>query len=125
MPPDVQLRAIRGATQVDADDASQILERTRELLTAILTENALTSDAVVDVLLSATRDLRACVPAGAARALGWTDVPLLCVQEMDVDNGLPRVIRVLMHVESAVPRNAVAHVYLHGARALRPDLTGA
>lgn len=124
MPPDVQLRAIRGATQVDADGATEILERTRELLAAILDANALSSDAVIDVFFSSTPDLRATFPAGAARALGWTDVPLLCMQEMDIDGALPRVIRVLMHVRSAVPRDAVIHVYLHGARVLRPDLAG-
>ena len=122
MPLDVHIRAIRGATQVDADDAMQILGRTRELLATILTENALTSDAVVDVIFTATRDLRSRTPAEAARALGWTDVPLLCVQEMDVDHALPRCIRVLMHVKTDAPRTAVTHVYLHGARALRPDL---
>ena len=122
MPSDVPVRAIRGATQVDADDATQILGRTRELLAAILAENALTSDAVVDVIFTATRDLRSRTPAEAARALGWTDVPLLCVQEMDVDHALPRCIRVLMHVQTDTARTGLTHVYLHGARALRPDL---
>lgn len=122
MPSDVPVRAIRGATQVDADDATQILGRTRELLAAILAENTLTSDAVVDVIFTATRDLRSRTPAEAARALGWTDVPLLCVQEMDVDRALPRCIRVLMHVQTDTARTDLTHVYLHGARALRPDL---
>lgn len=122
MPSDVPVRAIRGATQVDADDATQILGRTRELLAAILAENTLTSDAVVDVIFTATRDLRSRTPAEAARALGWTDVPLLCVQEMDVDHALPRCIRVLMHVQTDTARTDLTHVYLHGARALRPDL---
>ena len=122
MPSDVPVRAIRGATQVDADDATQILGRTRELLAAILAENALTSDAVVDVIFTATCDLRSRTPAEAARALGWTDVPLLCVQEMDVDHALPRCIRVLMHVQTDTARTGLTHVYLHGARALRPDL---
>ena len=122
MPSDVPVRAIRGATQVDADDATQILGRTRELLAAILAENALTSDAVVDVIFTATLDLRSRTPAEAARALGWTDVPLLCVQEMDVDHALPRCIRVLMHVQTDTARTGLTHVYLHGARALRPDL---
>ena len=122
MPSDVPVRAIRGATQVDADDATQILGRTRELLAAILAENALTSDAVVDVIFTATLDLRSRTPAEAARALGWTDVPLLCVQEMDVDHALPRCIRVLMHVQTDTARTGLTHVYLHGARVLRPDL---
>ena len=33
------VRAIRGATQVDADDREQVLEATRELVTAVLERN--------------------------------------------------------------------------------------
>ncbi|MBI2797323.1 MAG: chorismate mutase [Gemmatimonadetes bacterium] len=122
MPGDPTLRAIRGATQVDADDASQILAATRELLAAIVDENGLAAADLMEVLFTATPDLRATFPAEAARELGWTDVPLLCSQEMDVTDGLPRCIRVLLRAHTARSRSEVRHVYLRGARALRPDL---
>ena len=35
---------------------------------------------------------------------------------------LARCIRVLLHIESERPRAALEHVYLEGARVLRPDL---
>ena len=36
---------------------------------------------------------------------------------------MPRVVRMLAHVESDLPRSDITHVYLHGAAALRTDLT--
>lgn len=124
MPGDSTLRAIRGATQVDADDAALVLEATRELLAAIVAENALAPDDLMEVLFTATPDVRSIFPAEAARALGWTDVPLLCSQEMDVVDGLPRCIRVLLRARTSLSRAELTHVYLRGARALRPDLAG-
>ena len=35
---------------------------------------------------------------------------------------MPRVVRLLMHVETAKPRSAMQHVYLRGAAALRLDI---
>ena len=52
---------------------------------------------------------------------GWGDVPMICSQEIPVPRSMPRVIRVLIHVDSGTPRD-VRHVYLRGARVLRPDL---
>ena len=117
------VRAIRGATTVERDDPSLIDEATRELLEAIMTRNALTNDALISVIFTVTADLRSEFPARAARIFGWTDVPLLCTVEIPVPGALPRCIRVLMHVETAKPRSAMRHVYLHEARSLRPDLT--
>ena len=36
---------------------------------------------------------------------------------------MPRVVRMLAHVETDLPRADITHVYLHGAAALRTDLT--
>ena len=36
---------------------------------------------------------------------------------------MPRVVRMMAHVETDTPRSEVTHVYLHGAAALRSDLT--
>lgn len=117
------LRAFRGATQVDADDAGEILAATRELLEAIVADNALDDADVMEVLFTATPDLHAAFPAEAARELGWADVPLLCSQEMDVTGGLPRCVRVLLRAHTTRTRAEVRHVYLRGAHALRPDLS--
>ena len=116
------VRALRGATTVGADDADAIGEATRELLSQIMSVNALVPADVVSVIFTVTADLRSDFPARAARDLGWVDVPLLCTVEIPVPNALARCIRVLMHVETSRPRDAMKHVYLREARTLRPDL---
>ena len=71
-----------------------------------------------------TPDLTASYPAQAARTLGWTEVPLLCAQEIAVPGGMPRVIRVLAHWNTHRPQAAVKPVYLGATQTLRPDLFG-
>src|SRR5256885_6027709 len=116
------VRAIRGATQVEADDRERILEATRELVTEVMERNGLSTDDVISVVFTATPDLTAEFPALAARKIGFQDVPLLCASEIDVPGAMPRVVRLLMHVETGNPRAALQHVYLRGATALRLDI---
>jgi chorismate mutase len=116
------VRAVRGATTVEADAPERIRGATRELLAEILARNELDSRDVVSALFTMTEDLSSEFPARAARELGWHDVPLLCMRELAVAEALPRCIRVLLHVETERQRDQIRHVYLAGARALRPDL---
>lgn len=116
------VRAVRGATQVDADDREQILDAIAELMAAVLERNALTTEDVISVVFTATPDLTAEFPAYAARRAGVTDVPMLCATEIPVPGSLPRVLRLLAHVETERSRHDLRHVYLRGARALRTDL---
>jgi chorismate mutase len=118
----VAVRAIRGAIQVDANDSAAILEGTSELVTEVMSRNRLTPADVISVVFSATTDLNAEFPALAARKLGFQDVPLLCCAEIAVPGAMPRVVRLMMHVETAAQRSAVQHVYLRGAAALRLDI---
>jgi chorismate mutase len=41
---------------------------------------------------------------------------------MDVQGALPRVVRILAHVETTIARSDINHVYLRGAEVLRQDL---
>ena len=116
------VRAIRGATQLDHDDRDHLLTSVDELIRAIFDQNAIDQDDLISMILTATPDLRSEFPAVAARALGIGDVPLICAQEIDVAGALPRVIRVMVHVHSDLPRDQIKHVYLRGAVALRKDL---
>jgi chorismate mutase len=121
----VAVRAIRGATQLEADEREHLLERTAELITAVLEANGLTSDDLISVLFTVTPDLHSEFPAVAGRQVGLVDVPLICAQEIDVPHALPRVVRMMLHAETPLGRDKVQHVYLHGAVSLRPDLSGA
>lgn len=116
------VRAIRGAVQLDADDRDHLLDSVDELIRSLLEQNDLRSEDLISMVFTATPDLHAEFPALAARRLGIGDVPLLCAQEIDVAGAMPRVIRVLVHAESARTRGEVRHVYLRGAAALRQDL---
>lgn len=116
------VRAVRGAIQVDADERELVLEATTELLSAVLRRNDLSSADLISVVFTATTDLRSEFPAYAARQMGITDVPLLCATEIAVPGSMPRVLRLLAHVESDRPRAEIRHVYLRGAAALRTDL---
>ncbi|WP_431679600.1 chorismate mutase [Kitasatospora sp. KL5] len=116
------MRAVRGAIQVDRDDPAEVMDATRLLLEEVMAANSLVPDDLVSILFTATPDLRSGFPARAARDLGLTDVPLMCAQELDIDGGLPRTVRVLVTAETPLTRDRIRHVYLGGARALRPDL---
>jgi chorismate mutase len=118
----VAVRAVRGAIQVDADDRDEVLAATTELLQAVLERNHLASEDLISVVFTATPDLRSEFPAYAARQMGITDVPLLCAQEIDVPGAMPRVLRLLAHVETSLSRHDIRHVYLRGAAQLRSDL---
>lgn len=116
------VRAIRGAIQVDADERDAILEGTAELVTAVMTRNDLTPDDVISVLFTVTSDLTAEFPALAARKLGFHAVPLMCATEIPVVRAMPRVVRLMAHVETDRTRAQIQHVYLRGAIALRQDI---
>jgi len=119
----VPLRAIRGATQLDRDDRDHMLERVAEMVTDAMTVNGLEVDDFISVIFTATSDLVSEFPAYAARRLGFGEVPLLCARELEISGSMPRVVRMLAHVESDLPRDRITHVYLHGAATLRKDLT--
>ena len=115
-------RAIRGATQIEENDRDLLLAATAELVTAVLDRNHLDPDALISIIFTVTRDLDAEFPAYAARAMGITDVPFLCGTEIAVAGAMPRVIRLLAHVDTELSRAEIRHVYLRGAAALRTDL---
>lgn len=117
-----QLRAIRGATTVERNDAGEILAATGELLTEIFERNCVELDDLVCIFVSATPDLTAAFPAAGARALGLSDVPLFGSVELDVDGALERCIRVMVQCYSERDRSKIRHVYLKGAEILRRDL---
>ncbi len=116
------VRAIRGAIQVDANDRDAILAGTSELVTEVLHRNGVEPAELISIIFTATPDLTAEFPAYAARLMGLTDVPLLCTTEIAVPAAMPRVLRLLAHVDTDHPRSEIRHVYLAGAAALRTDL---
>jgi chorismate mutase len=107
---------------VGGNDRAEILAGTAELVTEVMNRNDLSTDDVISVIFTSTPDLTGEFPALAARKLGFQEVPLLCASEIDVPGAMPRVVRLMMHIETSKPRSAMQHVYLHGAAALRLDI---
>lgn len=114
-------RGVRGATTAENNSPEEILRATRQLLALMIRQNGIRPEDVASAIFSTTTDLDAEFPALAARQLGWIDVALMCVNELDVPGSLRRCIRVLLHWNTDKPADAIVHVYVKDAAALRRD----
>lgn len=114
------MKAIRGATTVEKDEAENIKQRVEELLTEIKNANNLNEDNMIFILFSNTADIRSFYPAKAAREAGFFSCALYSSLEPEIENSLNKCIRVMVLADiSTKPK----HIYLHNAAALRKDLT--
>ena len=114
--------SIRGAVTAAENSRECILESSRELIKSIIEKNSLKIDDIVSIVFTATRDLDKAYPAVAARQLGITEAALMCVQEMYVEGSLEMCIRVMVTVDNGIKQKDAKHVYLGGAKVLRPDI---
>jgi len=119
---DMLVRGIRGATTVSKNNKESILAETRELLLVLQKVNAFETVDIVSVFFTMTSDLTAAFPAAAARQLGWNQVPLFDMQEIEVPNSLPKCIRILIQVNCQKSQQEIKHCYLKDAKILRKDL---
>jgi chorismate mutase len=118
-----QVRGVRGATTVTENTAIAISDAVHELIAEIEAHNLFRPQDIVCVFFTATADLDAIFPAAAARnRLGWDHVPLIDLQQMNVQGSLDRCIRILIQVNTSVDQSAIVHRYLRRAKVLRPDL---
>lgn len=116
------VRALRGATTVEADSSDAVRTRVIELLQEMVRRNDVAHDDIISVLFTATDDIHSVFPAAAAREIGFGDVPLICARELDIVGATPLCIRVLMHLNTTRSNAELRHVYLEGASGLRDDL---
>ena len=123
-PMPAQVRALRGATTFETDDAHHVSGRVTALVSEMLERNEVDHDDLVSILFTATDDLHSIFPATAARTLGLGDVPLICARELDIVGATPQCIRVMIHLVTNRSRSELHHVYLEGAVVLRDDLPG-
>jgi len=105
-----------------SDEPGLIGAATAELVAELVARNGLRTEDIVSAIFTVTPDLTSENPARAARQLAILDVPAICVREMMYAHSIPRCIRLMMHVELSIPARTLTHVYLAGARTLRPDL---
>ncbi|WP_042457838.1 chorismate mutase [Neobacillus dielmonensis] len=117
------IRGVRGATTISSNTADEIFAATEELFEKMIKENHIQPDTVASVFISTTEDITAAFPAKALRNFaGWTYVPVMCMREIPVENSLKLCIRVMLHMNTSLTQEEIHHVYLNGAKVLRPDL---
>jgi chorismate mutase len=120
------VRGIRGATTVDSDSPAEVEAATDEMLRELIAANQVRPEDIAGAWFTTTRDVNSEFPAIAARKLGWTEVPLLCGHEMEVDadnpRSIPRCIRVLVMLNTERTAAEMRFVYLRGAAAIKQDL---
>ena len=116
-------RGVRGATTIENDTSEEIIIATGELLQMMVYVNDIDMEDVASAIFTTTVDINAAFPALAARKMGWGNVPLICAHEMTVPNSLQKCIRILLHWNTPKTAEEVQHIYIKGAKNLRPDLS--
>jgi chorismate mutase len=119
----VVTRGVRGATTVDSNTVEAIVEATKDLLAAMIKANEIDVDDIASAFFTTTPDLNAEFPAAVVRAhFGWDNVALLCGHEMNKPGALGMCLRILLHINTDKGARDIRHIYLKGARQLRPDI---
>ncbi len=121
-----QIFSVRGATTAAADTKEEIAAASVILMEKIAAENGLKKACfeITSIICSVTPDITAAYPVAAIRENGYHSVPLFSCMEPDIQGGLKLCIRLLVNVSSAdTARHEPKHIYLNGAKKLRPDLS--
>ena len=117
------MRGIRGATTVNENSREKIWQAAQLLVTKILSQNELHAEDIGAIIFSTTEDITAAFPSSAVRQLpALKFIPLFDTREPAVENSLPLCIRVLVLADIDKKQTDIRHVYLGGAKNLRPDL---
>ncbi len=116
------VRALRGATTIESNSRDDILKGTEILLKEVIDRNNILKDDIISIIFSVTGDLDEAFPAAAARRIGLTEVALMCTGEINVPGSLEKCIRLMMHVNTEKKNSELNHIYLEGAKILRPDI---
>ena len=116
-------RAIRGAITVDGNSVDDIKSATVELLKEMLEKNNVVIQQISHCFFTMTKDLNAVYPAKFAREeLNFKNVPMMCYQELDIENSLKMCLRIMLVINTDIEQDKIKHIYLKGAATLRPDL---
>jgi chorismate mutase len=94
------VRAVRGAIQIDKNEASLIKNGVIQLINNLININEIVIENIISIIFTQTSDLDVMNPASALRTEGFSDTALFCAKEPDIVGSMKRVIRVLITVES-------------------------
>ena len=116
-------RGIRGAITVKNNTIEDIKEATITLISEMIKKNNIKPSDVSHCIFTMTNDLDAAYPAKFVRSeLKFDYVPLLCFNELNIQNSLKMCLRALIVINTEKTQEEIKHVYLEGAKILRPDL---
>ena len=91
------VRGIRGAITVDNDTVDDIKNATIELFGEIVKQNDIRIEDISHVLFTMTKDLKSAFPAKFVREnFDAQFLPMMCVNELDIESSLKKCIRVLV-----------------------------
>lgn len=114
--------SVRGAITIENDTVEEIKNAAVELFKKIIERNNLRIENISHIIFSTTKDVTKAYPAKFIREeLNITTVPMMCLQEMYVENSLQKCIRVLV-VFNSDKNETINHIYLNNAQKLRLDL---
>lgn len=114
------MKAIRGATTITEDTPQQIKDRVKELLHSAVKANNLDDAQIICIMFSSTADIVSYYPAKAAREAGYAFCALYSSLEPQIGGALEKCIRIMILADI---ETQPSHVYLHGAAALRKDIS--
>lgn len=117
-------RGIRGAITVDDNSKESVKAAVIELITEIKKINNLDETSISHAIFTLTKDIDCIYPARIVREefSAWKYVPMMCMNEMDIENSLKKCLRVLIVINTTLEQNEIKHIYLKGAIKLREDL---
>ena len=119
----MKVLAIRGATTVNSNSKEEILKETSILIETIISKNNLSTEDIISMCFTMTKDLDAVYPAVAVRQiLDIHDIPMLNYEEKHIQGSLIKCIRVMMYINTEKNRCDINHIYLNNAKNLRKDL---
>jgi chorismate mutase len=114
--------AIRGATTINEDNIYEVRVASIELFAEILKVNKLNTENLVSIIFSCTSDIKSTYPGKHIREyFGLNKIAIMHFNEMEVNNGLKKCIRVMLLVNKE-NIGEINYVYLNDAKKLRQDL---
>ncbi|MCI6284539.1 chorismate mutase [Selenomonas sp.] len=118
------MRGIRGAITVTEDTKEAIWQAAAEMVQAAIERNGVQPEDIGAAIFSQTEDLTSAFPSAGVRRLvpGFDLVPLFDARQLAIEGSLAHCIRVLLLVDTERPQKGIHHIYLGGARSLRPDI---
>ena len=116
-------RGVRGAITIEEDNAELLEKAAVELYSKIIEANDIKTEDISHIIFTLTKDIKCAFPAKFIRRnFKIQYVPLLCVNEMDIEPSLKKCLRILVVINTDKKQDEIKHIYLGAAKILRSDL---